>query len=440
MWMRLSKFSLCNRLSVHALANLIAVRPDEALSDGVDLRRADRFVLDKISSLLEISDASTRMGFCCFRTHAALGWASTELRYCPACLEQGFHAAWFQWRFIERCPIHKRRLRSGCQRCAACIPYALNRDMAAHPLSCARCDTCWLPVLDRPAGRCSPIIGQAARVLRRWQLYVADTVTPMTAPADRFRDPTTGRFVAQAPPWLNGRTAYLAGHVRLLNRLYDVPPPSSLELLGRRSTASAAACSTRLNMAADDDYRETNESPYIQIDWPHFGKDFREYEHTVERVGRDLFGDVLRHVRTPALWAQPVHKFVVSAQDLASDRATALGWSMSWYGFSRACAPRARLSMPAVGLAGWLAHVPHRPANVPLRAWRDQVNSWLSEDLLTSAWIWSRIALFMRARGKYLLNARLARPCELAALRGNTSMPHDGELDIRVDGENRRQS
>jgi hypothetical protein len=32
-----------------------------------------------------------------------------------------------------------------------------------------------------------------------------------------------------------------------------------------------------------DAYRETNESPYGQIDWPHLGKDFHEYEHTVKR-------------------------------------------------------------------------------------------------------------------------------------------------------------
>lgn len=79
--------------------------------------------------------------------------------------------------------------------------------------------------------------------------------------------------------------------------------------------------------------------------------------------------------------------------------------------------------MPALGLAGWLAHLPHRPAGVTLCAWRDQLDDWLLEDLATSAWIWSRIALFMRDRGNYLLNERLARPCELAALRRDEATP-----------------
>ena len=91
--------------------------------------------------------------------------------------------------------------------------------------------------------------------------------------------------------------------------------------------------------------------------------------------------------------------------------------AMSWYGFSRAWAPSAPLSMPAIGLVGWLAHLPYRPADMPRHAWRGQLNGWLLEDLATSAWIWSRIALFMRARGTYLLDVQLARPCELAALR-----------------------
>src|SRR5258705_8174976 len=64
MWMRLSKFSLFNRLPLHALAALITVRSDEASSDGVDLRRADRFVPSRLSSILGIPEASALDGFC----------------------------------------------------------------------------------------------------------------------------------------------------------------------------------------------------------------------------------------------------------------------------------------------------------------------------------------------------------------------------------------
>ncbi|CAE6876334.1 hypothetical protein R75465_08635 [Paraburkholderia aspalathi] len=72
--------------------------------------------------------------------------------------------------------------------------------------------------------------------------------------------------------------------------------------------------------------------------------------------------------------------------------------------------------MLALGLTGWLAHMPHRAADIPSR-WRDLLKGLLLQDLATSAWIWSRIVLFMRDRGTYLLVMRVARPCVLVALR-----------------------
>lgn len=413
MWMRLSKFSLFNRLSLHALAGLVAVRADEAFSAGVDVRRADRFVPARLTRILEIPEASTRDGFCLSNGHPALVWAATELRYCPACLELGFHAAWFQWRFIERCPVHGGRLRRGCRKCGAPIPYLLNSSMATHPLSCARCSTCWVPALDRPAGCCTPVTGRAARILRRWQAHVASAMVPIATAPYQPRDLATGRFVSQPAPGIEIRMACLARHMRLLNRLYDVPPPSPAELLGRHCTGAAVTWSGRVTLLPGDD-RQTGGMPYIRDDWPNFGDDFLAYEHVLKRVGHGLFGDMHRIAAARLPWANRHDEFVVRARDMAADHATALGWSISWYGFSRTCAPDDAPSMPAVGLTGWLANAPHRPVDLSPGCWREQLLAWLSEDLARSAWAWSRIVLFMQARGKYLLHGRLARPSELA--------------------------
>ncbi|MGF6873464.1 hypothetical protein [Paraburkholderia sp. MM5477-R1] len=181
MWMRLSKFSALNRLSLHALASLVAVRADETCCAGVDLRRADRFVSSRLCSLLEIAEAAALDGFCLPSGHPALAWAAIELRYCPKCLERGFHAAWFQWRFIERCPVHGSRLRGGCHKCAAAIPYTLNSNLAKHPLACAYCGTPWVPGLNRSAGRCVPANGRLARIFKRWQIHVADAMMAVAA-------------------------------------------------------------------------------------------------------------------------------------------------------------------------------------------------------------------------------------------------------------------
>ncbi|MFX1767835.1 hypothetical protein PWP93_35730 [Paraburkholderia sp. A1RI-2L] len=417
MWMRLSKFSLFNRLSLHALAALIAVRTDEASSEGVDLRRADRFVPSRLSSILQIPEASALEGFCFLTGHPALAWAATELRYCSACLELGFHAAWFQWRFIERCPVHGCALQQGCLKCAEAIPYVLDRSMATHPLSCARCNTPWVPVLDRPAGRCAPMIGRAARILRRWQSHVAETLMPVATTPYRPRNQATGRFAFQPPPEIESRMTCLARHTRLLNQLYDVPPPSPLKLLGRHNTMAKAARPGRIVPLPCED-QQTGDMPYARRDWPHFGDDFLAYEHLLKRVGRRLFGDTqgIAFVRRLSM-VNEQNEFVVHARETSANQAAALGWSISWYGFSRTCASDNALSMPAVGLTGWLANAPHRPVEISPGQWRDKMSVWLSEDLARSAWAWSRIVLFMRVRGKYLLHGQLVRPSELAALR-----------------------
>jgi hypothetical protein len=92
MWIRLSKFSLCNRLTLHELSNLVLLPPKEIPTSGVDLRRADRFDPARLGDLLQISPTDVTTAFC--YSTPGLTNASAELRYCRECLQQGFHAAW----------------------------------------------------------------------------------------------------------------------------------------------------------------------------------------------------------------------------------------------------------------------------------------------------------------------------------------------------------
>ncbi|WP_175972080.1 hypothetical protein [Burkholderia sp. BCC0322] len=417
MWMRLSKFSLFNRLSLHALAELVTARSGEAAPASADLRRADQFVSSRLAGLLEVPEATVLDGFCFGAGHPALVWADTELRYCPACLELGFHAAWFQWRFIERCPVHGWRLRCGCHKCAAVIPYALDSNMATYPLSCVHCHTSWVPMLDRPAGRCVPIHGRAARILRRWQVHVADAAISVAHTPLRPRDQVTGQFV---PRWVAKIEIWMPFRfhcTRLLNRLYDVPPPSPEELLEGHRVELAMTGKGRIFPLTGED-RETDAIPYVREDWPHFGNDFLEYERILQHAAHELFGDIRRIAPVRLTGTSRYGAAIANARDMDADQAAALGWSISWYGFSRTCTPEHASCMPAMGLAGWLAYAPHRPAEVPPDRWRDQMGAWLAQDLARSAWAWSRMTPFMQARGKYLLHGQLVRPPELARLRG----------------------
>lgn len=125
MWMRLSKFSYCNRLSVAELVGLFgATQPDIGVG-SVDLRQADHWNTQALATILNTSADDVLSGFCNRTLQPIFGRAAAELRYCPACLKLGFHAAWFQWLHIERCPLHDLPLRTGCMRCKSSIPYVL---------------------------------------------------------------------------------------------------------------------------------------------------------------------------------------------------------------------------------------------------------------------------------------------------------------------------
>lgn len=108
----------------------------------------------------------------------------------------------------------------------------------------------------------------------------------------------------------------------------------------------------------------------------------------------------------------------MAASDVMSrNTAAALGWSVSLMGAAQALAPSRDVPMPALGLAGWLANLPLRPQGTLRHCWRSQVLEWLHEDLLLSAWMWSRIAAFMRSKGAYLLHGAMLNPRELAQSR-----------------------
>lgn len=395
MWMRLAKFSLCNRLSVKALATLFAADADTTVD--VDLRCADRWNAEALASVLEISADDVRAGFCVGLSRKAPAAASPQLRGCRACLVAGFHAAWFQWKLVRRCPLHDQPLRLGCVRCTAPIPYTLGPHLAAYPLSCASCGCAWVPTLSRPAGRCTPLPRQDGRLLRRWSLYVGHVVGDDGHRTRKRRlDGTLLPSVREHP-------------LRQVNRLFDAPPPLTVQLLRRRRP--------QRRQSLDPAGAASTSRAYDRPGWPHFDRDFALCEHVVHDARRQLFvavHDACERGRWRHLLGT---ELVVPAETMDRDTAAALGWSMAWTGCLQTLAPELGGSMPAFGLAGWLAGLPLRPSSMPRHRWHSQVLRWLGEDLVSSAWIWRCIAGFMRARGVYLLHAALASPAELARLR-----------------------
>ena len=332
--------------------------------------------------------------------------ASTQLRYCETCLVGGFHAAWFQWQPLERCPLHNQRFRSGYFECAAPIPYILGADLASSPLRCSNCRCNWVPALHRSAGRCSPFRRRDRERIRQWANYVNDVIT---VDHRLHRDWCNGKYVAAKPKTKDvGSTR---PHVlTMVNRLFDRPPPMLASLTARfeaQRHSPLRVLTTGSDGCADDHIG------YGPQQWPQFEGDFAHCERLVRAAQNRLFAQALPEFQNAPRRQILVDRLIVPTNALRQDVATALGWTVSWLGASHLLTSRTELAAPALGLVGWLARIPLRPANTAPAAWHDQVLTWLRDDLELSAWVWSRVAAIMSSRRFYLLYGEAVRPAPL---------------------------
>lgn len=409
MWMRLSKFSLCNRLSSAELTELFVLRDANGLYMMPDLRRKERWNEAALATILELPPGVFAMSFCVTAPRQVLGRVSTELRYCKQCLEMGFHAAWFQWLSAERCPLHRVFLSSGCSDCSAPIPYAVGACLAVSPLRCLTCTRDWVPSLSRPGGSCDPIDGAAARLMQNWGEYVNDAGSRESYVR---RDHQTGQYLVDRS--LASDSAATRPHfVTMVNRLFEMPPPSLRQVSGayradRESSVSPPIIDARLSRAG------AHKAGFEVRLWPHFTGDFVVFERLVHDMRRQVFGSQRFGLEGAQAARLLLGGMVAESTALAVDEAAAIGWSVSWLGQSRTFAPFSELLLPATGLAAWLARLPIRSAAMSASDWRVQVQRWLTHDLTLSATLWLEVARFMSGCGTYLLRGEAVSTIALA--------------------------
>jgi hypothetical protein len=121
------------------------------------------------------------------------------------------------------------------------------------------------------------------------------------------------------------------------------------------------------------------------MNWPHFTQRFLKLESTLSQFQDAYFGHTLRDFDMPAWNTLCRQQFTIATNAVSIETVTALGWHLSWLGVARTCDSVHRLSTPALGLSGWLAHSPDRPLAIAYAEWTDQLIAWLQEDLTTSA-------------------------------------------------------
>jgi hypothetical protein len=76
-----------------------------------------------------------------------------KLRWCPICVQQGFHSLFHQLVFLDKCPYHDSPLVQKCKACNSTIPYSINRTRTAF--SCLRGHKLYDDTVDRYGQRWS---------------------------------------------------------------------------------------------------------------------------------------------------------------------------------------------------------------------------------------------------------------------------------------------
>jgi hypothetical protein len=415
MWMRLAKFSVFNRMGVAELSDLLSLRDAGGAGAGTgsasDLRHIGRWDQNTLADVLEISVDDVRDSFCTVIPSHSLARCATELRYCQQCLTMGFHAAWFQWPHIERCPLHSLPIRRGCLHCSSPIPYELGAGLALSPLCCPVCERDWVPALSCPRGQCVPLGSLADQLMQRWSEYVRQIIT---VEHHLGRNRSTGQFIATCPP-AHATVAVRPHLLTMMNRLFDSPPPMPASGTNHSVHASGLTPPTWSANNATCAYR----CPRFDRDhWPHFANDFIRYEHMVLAAYDQLFEIHGREFARERQHRLLLNGLLAPTNSIRRDTAAAVGWAVSWLGPSQALAPPTGFVAPSLGLTGWLTNLPLRTHHISVSAWNEQVARWLAEDLASSVCMWADVTEFMSTRGHYLLYGEAVHPVSLAIQRG----------------------
>lgn len=121
-----------------------------------------------------------------------------DMRFCPKCLERGYHTAIFQLRTVTVCPEHRCELISGCPQCGGEMPTVLTGKVFRSPFTCLRCG--WILVNSKTLIDLPPVdsLPEIARIAD-WYRWAAELPRIETIP---WVAPEKGKAFANTPVWM----------------------------------------------------------------------------------------------------------------------------------------------------------------------------------------------------------------------------------------------
>ena len=308
LWSILAKWQFVNCLPYSTIVATLMMPSATTPDQGVDLRVLSPFHLDAFVEHSGLSQNLLASAACCSSTNSRiLGLVSQHLRFCAVCMQEGFHAALFQFAPIRSCPIHHCRLHNACPHCQSKIPYRLDPSFAAHPFACPHCA---FSVLADPTALARQSHDTAAHeTMMAWQRFLA-TYVHWFRRYQRLNENGTG-----------------LGFIGALQDLLDEPPP--IPMLWMPMITNFSAQPGKIDAPTN-----LTKPTFSRLLWPHFWKKnflslYHRYQH-----------------------------FLVQLQALTSPRQRQVThwWRRSWEGaVNRSYDATTMLEFPPFGISEWLS-------------------------------------------------------------------------------------
>ncbi|GEM_PF-2830725 len=143
----LSKFMLLNHIGITDLNQVFCYKSPSSFR--ISLLNGNRALLNSsifnncidpslLKEVLGLSDEQLTFSVIESYTYYESYWRN-EFRFCPSCLEAGYHSPFHQHKMFNKCPIHGDKLKTCCMKCNAVLPYEFSRLTVRNPYECTEC-------------------------------------------------------------------------------------------------------------------------------------------------------------------------------------------------------------------------------------------------------------------------------------------------------------
>ena len=379
LWAIVAKWQFINRLPFSTLAKCLSSSSRDRYYLGVDLRVLEAFDLDALTHFSGIQYSALCAGACAPRWSSdALILTCTNLRWCRACMNEGFHATLFQFTPITFCPIHGTRLIHACPACHSVVPYRLDAAAAANPLACPSCYRLLVSdptVLLRPYrnARKTENLLDWQRLLTKYAHWYSNLISiPRTISGE-------GAKISSNIPLRKDRLAFVGA-------LQGASPKAPVLSSNAELRASCAVSATPTNESASNTEWL---APFTKGRWPHFqSKAFADLCR--------LFCRLNEHHRK---------------SDDPTNCRTTWWWRRAWQGATaRTCSAHTTFDDPPFGVAEWIAFSPEPDSKQSPATNHFNLVLRFEEDLQITWHGWSELLKQMPTNSPIGLHPKLVPP------------------------------